>query len=75
MAESRFCAFDDQPVRELVKGDKVWGRVQSTVGGTMYVHSSKSEDGVPPCKRPALEEHQTYTQGDSSGSYPTEPQY
>lgn len=70
MAEARFCAFDDQPVREMQKADREWGKGNTTDG---YIHDSTS--GIPSCGRRILQEHETYTEGASDGSRPAEPQF
>ena len=71
MAEYRFCAFDDQPVREMQKSDKEWGKGENAAG---YIHDSGGADGIPSCGRRVLVEHETYVEGGSGYERTDEPQ-
>lgn len=67
MAESRFCAYCDQPAKPVTKGDREWGRA-TEAGGDWFVHVGTSEQGIPNCGRRLLSENQTYTESSNAGS-------
>lgn len=69
---ARFCARDDQPVRESKEGERIIGR---PIPRGKYVHTASSAQGVPGCGRPFLEESETYTEGESGYERTSEPQY
>lgn len=62
--ERRYCAFDDQEVREIRQADndalKVLGKGAPPEG---FYHTNAGK--IPNCGRQFLAEHQTYTEGES----------
>jgi len=68
----RHCIYDELTVKRGMSSDKVMGK-GPTPDGTFYIHFGATP--VPNCGRQYLQEHETFTIGESDLARPSEPQY